>query len=59
MLPNQESDAAPRAIVWLNHLLLLVNRTIKKKARTGGRGISQIIDSVVIGFLYYQMQQRI
>src|SRR5689334_13951841 len=48
MLPSHERNAAPTARVWLSALLRFVNRTIKKNARTGGSGISQINVVVVI-----------
>src|SRR6185503_21011313 len=48
MLPSHDSNAAPTAIVWLSALLRFVNKTIKKNASTGGRGISQINVSVDI-----------
>src|SRR5215210_9516385 len=48
MLPSHERNAAPTASVWLSALFLFVNSTIKKNARTGGSGISQINVSVVI-----------
>ena len=48
MLPNHESRAAPMAILWLSARWRLVNNTIKKNARSGGSGISQMNVSVVM-----------
>src|SRR5512142_2686277 len=51
MLPNQERNAAPTAIVGLSHLLRFVNSTIKANARIGGSGINQINVVVAINSL--------
>src|SRR5512135_3215627 len=48
MLPNHERNAAPTAKVWLSALFLFVSSTIRKNARTGGKGINQMSVSVVI-----------
>src|SRR5271157_2168697 len=46
--PSHESNAAPTATLWLSALFRFVNNTIKKNARMGGKGISQINVSVVM-----------
>src|SRR5271157_713283 len=46
--PSHESSAAPIATLWLSALFRFVNNTIKKNARMGGKGISQINVSVVM-----------
>src|SRR3972149_1335027 len=40
-----EAAMATMATVWLNPLLRLVNSTIRKNARSGGRGMSQVMSS--------------
>src|SRR5271157_3537366 len=49
--PSHESSAAPIATLWLSALFRFVNNTIKKNARMGGKGISQINVSVVMSLL--------
>src|SRR3990172_8054104 len=57
MLPSQESKAAPTAIVWLRALLRFVKRTIRKNARSGGKGRSQIIDSFFMNIFALPLQK--
>jgi hypothetical protein len=56
ILAAQERNAAPTAIKMLSPLLRFVNRTMRKKARRGGKGMSQISVSMVIKLLAEQSQ---
>src|SRR3989304_1226445 len=48
MPSSQESAAVPTPTIWLMALLRRVNNRIRKKANSGGSGISQVSVAIVI-----------